>query len=549
MDIKKLSPRVIWGLLFLAAMPYFINLGASSIWDSNEAFYAEAPLEMMEAGDYLTPRFNYDLRLNKPILPYWTVIAFYRVFGPGELALRLPGALAAALTMVITFLIGRRLYGTAGGLASALALAASFKLFFIARRSIIDLLLLFFVSAAFLFYVLWRSTGKDRHLVLFYVALGLGTLTKGLPAVIVPTGTILLYILLEKRADLLGALKLPLGAGVFLGISAPWYLAMYLRHGATYLEQFFWREHFQRFIEGTGSSLRPIWYYLPVIAGGFLPWSLLLPAGLVLCWRTVKGRPAGDRERYLIPLLWFGFTLVFFSLSRGKQEEYVLQLYPAAALLVGCLFVEGYRTPVWRSWLFKVGAGALAFLFLAFSFISPFVLELLFPGENANGVMGAIFIAAAVAATWALLTRKEKVIYVAALAAMMLLFILTAAVYVPLVERYKPIKPMAERLVAEAAEEDLIGSFALSVPSLCFYTRRKIFEAVDPQQAAGIFTSGRRVFCVTDLSGFRQLQKLGLELHVLERRPKLVTTLRAFLSMRRSGPPEEYLLLSNRPEK
>src|SRR5215212_1257910 len=39
-------------ILVLAAAPYFIRLGASSLWDSNEAFYAETPREMMESGDY-----------------------------------------------------------------------------------------------------------------------------------------------------------------------------------------------------------------------------------------------------------------------------------------------------------------------------------------------------------------------------------------------------------------------------------------------------------------------------------------------------------------
>ena len=56
-----------------AILPYFVDLGGSSIWDANEAFYVETPREMMERGDYVSPTFNYQPRLNKPVLSYWIV--------------------------------------------------------------------------------------------------------------------------------------------------------------------------------------------------------------------------------------------------------------------------------------------------------------------------------------------------------------------------------------------------------------------------------------------------------------------------------------------
>jgi 4-amino-4-deoxy-L-arabinose transferase-like glycosyltransferase len=72
---------VLPGLLALAILPYFVGLGASSVWDANEAFYVETPREMIERGDYVSPTFNYEPRLNKPVLSYWVVAAFYRAFG------------------------------------------------------------------------------------------------------------------------------------------------------------------------------------------------------------------------------------------------------------------------------------------------------------------------------------------------------------------------------------------------------------------------------------------------------------------------------------
>ena len=77
-------------LLFLALCPYFVGLADSSIWDANEAFYVETPREMMERGDYINPTFNYEPRINKPVLSYWIVAGFYHLFGVSPAVQRIP---------------------------------------------------------------------------------------------------------------------------------------------------------------------------------------------------------------------------------------------------------------------------------------------------------------------------------------------------------------------------------------------------------------------------------------------------------------------------
>ena len=72
-------------LLILLCIPtFFVFLGSAAITDSDEAFYAEASREMIESGDWITPRFNYELRFEKPILFYWMVAATYTVAGVSE---------------------------------------------------------------------------------------------------------------------------------------------------------------------------------------------------------------------------------------------------------------------------------------------------------------------------------------------------------------------------------------------------------------------------------------------------------------------------------
>ena len=69
----RLIRFVLPAVLCLAALAYLIDLGGSSIWDANEAYYVETPREMIERGDWVNPTFNYEPRFNKPVLAYWVV--------------------------------------------------------------------------------------------------------------------------------------------------------------------------------------------------------------------------------------------------------------------------------------------------------------------------------------------------------------------------------------------------------------------------------------------------------------------------------------------
>src|SRR5512144_953855 len=112
--MKAIFPRLSVPLFCLAlaavALPYFVNLGSSALWDSNETFYAETPREMMETGNYLAPLFNYAPRTQKPPLTYWWILPGYWAVGVRELGVRLPVAFAVAGSLLFTFGIARRLF-------------------------------------------------------------------------------------------------------------------------------------------------------------------------------------------------------------------------------------------------------------------------------------------------------------------------------------------------------------------------------------------------------------------------------------------------------
>src|SRR6476469_4700919 len=100
--------RALLGLLLAAAIvPYFVGLGDSAIWDANEAFYVETPREMIERGDFIGPTFNYQPRFNKPVLSYWIVAGFYKLFGVSVGVQRIPIALGAITLVFTAFFLAR----------------------------------------------------------------------------------------------------------------------------------------------------------------------------------------------------------------------------------------------------------------------------------------------------------------------------------------------------------------------------------------------------------------------------------------------------------
>src|SRR5712692_7219330 len=86
-------------LLALAAGLSFPNLGGPSFWDIDEGNNAEAAREMLEADNWRLPTFNFQLRVDKPVLLYWLQIFAYRAFGVGEFGARLPSALSGMATV------------------------------------------------------------------------------------------------------------------------------------------------------------------------------------------------------------------------------------------------------------------------------------------------------------------------------------------------------------------------------------------------------------------------------------------------------------------
>ncbi len=336
-------------VVLLAALSFLTGLGRGAIADTDEAFYAESAREMVESGDWLTPQFNYEPRFQKPALYYWLTAAVYVVTGPSEFGARLWSGLAGVGLVIITAAVGRRWLDESAGLVAGAITATGFGYFALARMSLPDLPLAFCITlaiwAAFVA-ALERERHPRRWLLLAAAAAALGFLMKGPLAIVIPALVVLPILLIERRSFNIKPVDVLVAAIVFLSVASPWYIAMWLRHGSDYLQGFFVGDNFERFATSRFNDPRPWWFYLPVLAGGLLPWT---PVALV--WvRPVsdflkRRRDVGTVELRL--LLWTVLPLVFFTLSVGKQPRYVLPVLPPMALLLASAIIA--RTSEWHS--------------------------------------------------------------------------------------------------------------------------------------------------------------------------------------------------------
>ncbi|KPK99456.1 MAG: hypothetical protein AMK75_06425, partial [Planctomycetes bacterium SM23_65] len=86
-------------LVVLAVVLAFGFLGTRGLYETTEGRYAEAAREMIETGDWLVPRLDYEPHWAKPPLTYWALAGGMMLLGENEWGVRLAPALAYLVTV------------------------------------------------------------------------------------------------------------------------------------------------------------------------------------------------------------------------------------------------------------------------------------------------------------------------------------------------------------------------------------------------------------------------------------------------------------------
>ncbi|MGH9870110.1 MAG: ArnT family glycosyltransferase, partial [Candidatus Polarisedimenticolia bacterium] len=322
--------RPVLALVVLAALVYLPCVWARDPWSPDEPRYAEVARQMAVRGDYLLPSLNGTVYGEKPPLFFWLGMAAGWLPGiPAAAGVRLVSVLAALGTLLLVFHLGRRLGDARGGWLAALVMATSAMFALHATTGVIDATLTLLVTAAIAVGLKAREAGAPTLWGAFYVLAGLGLITKGPVALVVAGGTMLLVALAEDGPRRAWAGHPAWGLPVAAAVVALWLIPAVARGGEAYANVILFKQNLGRAYDSWHHK-EPATFFLKVFPASFVPWVAALPLALVSAWRARREDPSAR-----VPLIWFCWTFLFFSLVSGKKTRYLLPLFPAAALLVG----------------------------------------------------------------------------------------------------------------------------------------------------------------------------------------------------------------------
>lgn len=331
-----ISSRLKWFILFFFSLVILtINLKEPGIYSTQEGNAGLIVRNMLETGNYLSTYIKDAHNTEKPILSYLFCLVSCLIFGLNEIGLRMPSAIAALATVMMAAFLGKKIYNEKVGLLSGFVLATMLSFANLGRIARIDIILCaFFMLAMVLLYKGYIEHNKPRyHLYLFYIVLALSVLVKGPVSVVLAGMIIFLYALHQRNWKLFWDIKPLSGLAIGVLIACPWYIYESIRTSGEFAWDFLWNQNMTRFLGNTtycDGQRKNVFFYFPNLFFGALPWSLFIPAAIVLTCK--KHRQLSRQTAFL--LIWALAVFIFFTISFIKRGDYILPLYPALAILI-----------------------------------------------------------------------------------------------------------------------------------------------------------------------------------------------------------------------
>ena len=492
-EVNKLfsfqKPWVAVAAILLLALPLiFFELNGWSFLDPDEGRYGTIPYQMIERADFITPKQNEVKFFDKPPLLYWGVAASYAVFGYEEWAARLVPALAALIGLLTVYGLGKRMFGERAGFIAAVILATSLMWPVMARIVVTDMLVSALIFVALSLWWLGHSETESRsrqsgYFVGFWISLALGALAKGPIVLVLTGGGLFLYSLLCRQWRAWSQMRWGIGIPLFFLIAAPWFFLVAQRNPE--FNHFFWYDqHIGRFLGKTSGNdhIQGATYYLQFLPVILFPWSVFVPCAIIAGWRHLRSTASSERsekQRAVIYLLCaVGFTLSFFSASKGKLLTYILPVVPPLALLLAAYFdrLLTSRT-LWNrglTWGTVVLTAILLAMGVAIGIFAPAKLRAVGVQESAALILALVFMAWAVffaLAAWRMGIKGVLAATAGGFTAVLVTILWVAGTIMPDFTTASLVKYIRPGLESHAKSEVLTLSYIGSVP---FYTRRRV---------------------------------------------------------------------------
>jgi 4-amino-4-deoxy-L-arabinose transferase-like glycosyltransferase len=481
-------------------LPGFFNIPPV---DRDEARFAQATKQMLEAGDYIDIRFQDEVRYKKPVGIYWLQAAVVKTaesLGVPEARAtiwlyRVPSLIGAIGAVLLTYWTALAFMSRRSAFLAGLMIATSLLLNIEARLAKTDaMLLLCCVAAMGVMARAYLRQGDQRdvrwsHAAILWTAIAAGILIKG-PLILMVVGVAALSVSIADRSGR-WILRLRPLVGVLwvILLVMPWFVAILDKAGEAFLQDSVGQDLLSKIFKGQETHGAPPGYYLVLFWLTFWPAAPLAAVAAPAVWR--HRREAATR----FLLAWLVPTWIVFELVVTKLPHYVLPLYPAIAILIAReierrdlsdnahLVRTTVMWPIFAAMLPVLGIGLLIYLRAQFGWIA-------WPFAAGAAIFGFY--------AWRLYdVEGAERSFVRAAAACVLMIVAVLGVAVPLMRPVFPSRQLAEMVNDPTCANPVVASVGYHEPSLVFLagTRTRL---VDGPTAAEILKQGSCRFAIIE---------------------------------------------------
>jgi len=334
-------------------------------------------LDVVQKGSFFLPTQCGQPTTKPPFYTWVAAVASLALGKVTDFTIKLPAIFSGLGVVLITFLIAEMLFSREVSLFAGLVLILNVHFAHLIAIARTDMMLCFFILfSLYSFLLAYRQrNGKSIYNILLFVAMGLGSITKGPVAFLLPLLVILIFLFFMRDLKRLKSMRFGIGTTILLLIILGWFVPALVIGGRKFFNMIVLDEMVNYFL-GTGWAqtrhIKP-YFFIGHFFEKFLPWSLFVPSAIAHYWKSKNGT---EKEGLLFSIIWFLTIMTFFSISKGRRSDYILPLYPAAALIVGKFWSALVSRDKPGGWKAHLRVLSLSYLILNFCMIASLIVLL-----------------------------------------------------------------------------------------------------------------------------------------------------------------------------
>jgi len=361
-----------------------------------------------------------------------------------------------------------------------------------------SLVTLFFLLTLYYFYLgVEEEESRRKNYLLAGLFMGFGVLTKG-PLAFLPLPIFFAFTIFQKTLRKFWCRDLLWGFLLSAIIPLIWWVPACWVGGKDYIHWLLYKQAVGTYVEGgTHFHPEPFYFYFVRFPVEFVPWIVFLPTAFIFGLR----KEFAKRREFLFLTVWFSFLFLFFTLSIGKKDNYLLPLYPAAAMMVGSLWNLGFQSERGEKG-FLSGLLLLAFLFFAgIVLLLSGVPQRYYPDITAYRSLGyfvlVYFWVGSFLAFLFFVKKKKEAAFICLLIVWVFFYLHLSYSIPPKVNPRRSVKAFSERILKRMGPGDELKTCFLESNGLIYYTQKVHIESIQSKERFfEVLNSSQRVYIV-----------------------------------------------------